>query len=192
MQTRTVVSALFTVAALLLWPGISRGVEALLADDAYTHSGSPNTNFGAAGVLFILNPTQKSFIKFDLATLPSGVTGLNVLKANLKLYLRAVTTGGSFDVKRVLGAWTESGITHNNAPSLGSTPEATVTVAASDINNFILIDLTTLVKDWIDGILANNGFALTPTGGSLNIGFNSKEDTSTSHEPRLEVVLGGL
>ena len=50
------------------------------------------------------------------------------------------------------------------------------------------MDLTALVKEWVDGTQPNDGVALVPIG-DVNLQFDSKEAKGTSHDPRLEIVL---
>ena len=58
------------------------------------------------------------------------------------------------------------------------------------------MDVTSIVKDWLDsrnGIEArhpNNGIAVKPSSGSsISVTFESKESTTTSHDPELNIVL---
>lgn len=170
--------------SVLSWPSISNAVEARLTDDAHTSSAQPNQNFGASPSLEITS-TQNTYIKFDLSPLPSGTVGSDVAKATLKIWVRRVTTTGSFDIRRVAGAWIEESITANTAPSLGAI-EATPTV--TEVRSFIVVELTQLVKDWLDGMLANNGIALVPVG-AIDVALDSKEDPRTGNEPMLHVTL---
>jgi hypothetical protein len=180
----------------LLWPGISSGVGAILTDDAYTSSSAATTNYGSAGTIAVADAihsssaTKKAYIKFSLSPLPAGIEGSNVAKATLKLFVSKVTKPGSFDVYAVTGSWSEGTITNEDAPSLATAPEVTgVPIGASSLDGFITIDLTEVVKDWIDGVLVNEGVALVPNGSGLVAEFKSKEGTSLSHEPQLEIVL---
>ncbi|MGZ3512940.1 MAG: DNRLRE domain-containing protein, partial [Thermodesulfobacteriota bacterium] len=82
---------LLTGMATLL-PNLSLAVEAILADDAYTYSGSKTTRYGAQAILSVRGAAggttlKKSFLKFDFSTLPAGTTGADVQKATLKLYV---------------------------------------------------------------------------------------------------------
>src|SRR5207237_369812 len=116
LRVKRLLTALLMVAVPLLRPGLSfAGVEARLGSDWYTDWGKPTSNFDNTATLNIVDPAQKSFIKFDLSTLPLGTTGTDVKKATLKLFVDKVTTNGSFEVKRVTGTWTEGSITHNTA-----------------------------------------------------------------------------
>lgn len=179
-----------SLALAAVMPASSYALEATLTDDASTVSSMPATNFGTKTALQI-SAGSKSYITFDLSTLPSGTVGADIAKATLKLYVNKVTTPGTFDLYRVAGAWTETGITASTAPALGSVEVVGTALALADQGNFITIDLTQLVRDWLDGVLANNGIALVPTGVSAM--FDSKENIQTSHEPSLHVAmeLGG-
>src|SRR5205814_1868611 len=63
-------------------------------------------------------------------------------------------------------------------------------VSVSSESSFVVIDVTQVVKDWLNGVLPNNGIVLVPSAGSsVDTEFDSKEDKDTSHEPRLEMVM---
>ena len=93
LRVKRLLTALLMVAVPLLRPGLSfAGVEARLSDDSYTDSGKPTSNFDGADTINIVDPSQRSFIRFDLCTtpsatcsptLPSGTTGADVKKATL-------------------------------------------------------------------------------------------------------------
>jgi hypothetical protein len=61
-------------------------------------------------------------------------------------------------------------------------------------SDFISIDVTTWVKAWVSGTLVNEGFQIEPGASvtTLNLYFDSKEATQTSHEPRLEIELSNV
>jgi hypothetical protein len=154
--------------------------------DAYTNTADPTTNFGAKTLLDVESPSQTTYIQFNLESIPAGFTG--VTKATLKLYVNAVTKAGSFNVDYVNGTWSEGTIDANNAPALGSTIAASVPLTTADKNQYILIDITAAVQAWLNGSQANVGIALV--GNSpLNTSFDSKENTTTSHPPELDVVF---
>src|SRR5208282_2367092 len=94
--------------------------------------------------------------------------------------------------------WTEDNLNGNNAPGCdpGTTPIA-VSFPTRTNNDFMMIDITPIVQYWYEYPNTNNGIglrALNPTtqaSGGINITFNSKEDTNTSHGPELEILLTG-
>src|ERR1700723_949859 len=89
--------------------------------DSYTNTVDPTTNYGSKTVLDVESASQTTYIQFNLSSIPSGYTGGNISQATLKLYVNAVTKGGSFNVDYVNGSWSESTIDANNAPAPGST-----------------------------------------------------------------------
>jgi hypothetical protein len=157
--------------------------------DSYTNTAAATTNYGAKTLLDV-ESSQTTFIQFDLSSIPASYTSADIAKATLKLYVNAVTTAGSFNVDYVNGAWTESKIDASNAPALGTTIAASVPLVTADKNQYILIDVTAAVQAWLSGT-ANDGIALV--GNSpLNASFDSKESTSTSHAPELDIVYAGI
>jgi hypothetical protein len=154
--------------------------------DSYTNTATPTKNLGAATTLDV-ESSQTTFIQFNLSSIPAGYTSSDITQATLKLYVNAVTTAGSFNVDYVNGTWTESTITANLAPALGTTIAASVPLTTADKNQYILINVTAAVQAWLSGI-ANDGIALV--GNSpVNASFDSKEATSTSHPPELDIVF---
>src|SRR5213594_892571 len=105
LRTTGLLTALLMMAGPLLRPGLSlAGAGTHLSDDAYIASDSPASNYGAAPSLVLQGPTSISFLKFDLSSLPAGITGADVQKATLKVFVDSVTSGGSVEVRRVTGA----------------------------------------------------------------------------------------
>ncbi len=164
--------------------------DGVLKDDTYTQTGTPNQNFGTNANLRVASGVN-SYLKFDLSNLPPGTSANDVANVTLRLWVNTVTTPGSFDIRRITGVWNESTLTSNTAPSLGSLEISGVTITAQDVDSFVTVDLTPLVKDWINGIVPNNGLAIVANAVNTNIRFDSKENGQTSHESRLEIRLKG-
>ena len=157
--------------------------------DAYTNSAAPTTNYGAATTLNV-ESTQTSYITFDLSSIPAGYTSANIAKASLKLYVNGVGTAGSFNVDYVEGAWNETTITASIPPTLGTTIAGSVSLTRSNVREYIIIDITTAVDAWLNGSQANDGIALV-ANGLLSASFDSKENTTFSHPPELDIVFLG-
>src|SRR5437870_501152 len=190
-----------TALLLLVIPQASFG-QAPVTDDAFVSSATPTSNNGTSPSLVVQAPGGKTLIKFDLSRIPTGavtapVTSSMVAKATMKLYVTAVTAQGTFDVYRVAGTWAEKTVTYNTAPVLG--PQLATGIAVSTTSKYVIVDVTQVVKDWLDCLnsscsigQANNGIILQPsTGSSISVTFESKESTTTSHDPELNVVLTG-
>jgi hypothetical protein len=155
--------------------------------DSYTNTADPTTNYGAAALLDFNGPTQISYIQFNLSSIP---TGASVSQATLKLYVNAVATAGSFNVDYVNGTWAESTIDASNAPSLGKTIASDVAITTADKNQYILVNVTSVVQAWLDGSETNNGIALV-ANSTFDASFDSKENTTTSHPAELDIAFAG-
>ena len=163
--------------------------DARLAADAYVSTGAPNANNQFAPSNHVGgNGNRRSFIRFDMATLPAGTPGSQVAKASLVLFADTAANGSAFDVMRVAGAWSESTLTNNSAPALGS---AVATAIPAATNTFVTVGVTALVGEWLDGVIPNNGIALVASASGTTIDFDSKENGNTSHQPRLDITLSG-
>jgi len=157
------------------------------AGDTYTNTAGSTTNYGAKTLLDVDGATQITYIQFNLASIP--VTA-SISQATLKLYVNTVTAAGSFNVDYVNGAWAESTIDASNAPALGAAIASDVAITTADKNQYILIDVTAAVQAWLSGSEANNGIALV-ANSKFNATFDSKENTTTSHPPELDIAFAG-
>ncbi len=71
----------------------------------------------------------------------------------MRLFVDAVSQGGSFDVYEIDQPWTENSLTFNTAPSLGVSASGgkPVAVSKSSLNQFVVVDITPLVQGWLSG-----------------------------------------
>ena len=169
-----------------------------LLKDSFVSSNSANGNNGGATTVKVAlasSVTSNTYLAFNKNTLPTGVTSAQVSRATLKFFANTVTVAGNFDVHRITQAWTESAITWTNKPAtvVYASGAGAVNLAGLAAANYVAIDVTQLVKDWIAGTANfDNGMMLTPSATTpVNVLFDSKESTGTSHGPVLEVELNG-
>ena len=158
--------------------------------DTFASNSTPRLNYGPS-IILVVQQGATSYLQFNLATLPAGA---HVQKATLRLFVDGVVKAGSFDVFQLNTAWSESTLTYNNAPSLGSSATGgnPKSVALTSYNQFILVDITSTVQGWVDGSLANNGVALAVAGDGRGVfSFDSKESLLTGNGPELEILLDG-
>src|SRR5207245_5428271 len=72
--------------------------------DTFVSSAFPTRNYVLSTIL-IVQPGVTSYLRFNLATLP---TGASVNKATLRLYVDAVAKSGTFDVYQLNSGWSEN------------------------------------------------------------------------------------
>jgi len=181
---------------LLLTAGIFG--QAVLVADSYTSATSANGNFGSNPTLTV-SANNAAYVKFILsATLMAVTKADDVAKATVKFYVSKVASTGKLDLYPVLAEWDEKMISANNAPAVGTLLLTTPQIGKDAQGNYLLIDITALVKQWLgDGqnALPNYGFALAPhqpdadTPQLADINLDSKENSQTSHDALLSVQL---
>jgi len=197
-QFATLLTLILTIAPFV---PRAQGTDALLLQDTYVDNGTPFQtfiNYGNSGDLRVFkNGTRsmRSFLKFSLDTLPPGTNAANVVQARLRLWVNSNTSVlGLVSITPITSSWDE--LTIRNVNSNGTVfgaPKLTG-VPINSSSDFVSIDVTTWVKAWLAGSLANEGFVIEANANvsSMDIYFDSKESSQTSHEPRLEVVLASI
>jgi PKD repeat protein len=143
--------------------------------DATAGEQNKNTNYGTNDTVRVRSQggsSFRAFLKFDLG----GLTG-TLASAKLRLFVTDESTNGG-NVYPVSSAWTETGLTWNNQPSLPGTSIASLGAVTAGTRKEV--DLGTSVGG--TGLVS-----LALSGGSSNLAaFGSREDASGS---RPELVL---
>lgn len=187
----------------------AHGATLLPTDDGFGYQGTPTiaqSENGFAPFLPVGATTSghgtSSALRFDLSSL--GLTAGQVSSATLDLFLVDTALTG-FGINPTpaqpltvnlfglgAGAWTESTLTYSNLPT--AVGAAYDSVAFTGFNQAVSFDVTELVKDWLDGTLANNGLSLLPNAavGSSMTGWVfatfSSSESMTASSPMLNVV----
>lgn len=170
----------------------AQALDAPLAADSHVSSQLPANNFGSLPTLNI-GGGSTALLRFDLAGLPAGTTAAKLVQANLVLWVNRVGIVGQVEVQSVRSAWSEAAVTGATAPVLGGLGSG-VSVPVTAANQFITVDVTALVKDWVTNPGANFGVAVVPSAAApaTVVFFDSKENTATGHVARLDMVLADL
>jgi Collagen triple helix repeat (20 copies) len=171
------------VGLALLATGAAEANDGAVAADTFVVSTSPSTNYGGLSNLRV-NSSSTTLIWFDLSSLPAGTTSSQIGKAVLRLYVNRVNTSGQVSVLPVTSAWSESTVTYATIPTLGA---AVASFTPTTAQQFVLIDVTSMVQGWITTPSSNFGVALTSATGDML--FDSKENDETSHVAHLDLTV---
>jgi hypothetical protein len=163
--------------------GAAYATEGVVVGDAYVNSAHPAINYGGLSNLYV-NSNGTALIQFDLSALPAGTTASQIGSATLKLYVNRVNTSGTVNVAPVTSLWSESAVTYNTLPSLGS---AVASFTPAVAQQYIVIDITSLVQEWVATPSSNFGVALSTTSG--DVVFDSKENDETGHAAHLDITV---
>jgi len=187
-------AALFAPIALFVLP-IHASAQAVVTDDAYVMT-TGSANFGKHPDLRV-SRGRTTYVKFQLPTLPPGANASTIQRATLQLFLGTVTAPGRLDVFAVQDAWDESTLTPGTAPPPAELITTTDVIPVDAQSHFLMIDVTSLVRQWIgDGsgrnAFPNQGVAISARLDGVDaadLAFDSKENSQTSHEPQLLLQL---
>ena len=114
-----------------------------------------------------------AYLKFGHSSIPSDAI---IGNAKLALYCTTIVDNGSVGICRALSSWTENVLTWNNRPG-GDIPVITSTPSGS--SQYWRIDVTSIVKEWIENGVENSDFYLEKFAPTL-VMCSSKEG---SHKP---------
>jgi hypothetical protein len=178
-----------TLACLIAATSLAVAQSIDVVKDTNVNLNAVNQVHGADETLLVRNVggggTRRSFLQFDLSTLPPGSV---VSKATMRVFVNSVATAGTVDVLPILGPWQEATVSAANAPTLGAVVSS-ADLSAADELHFRNIDITNLVRGWLATPATNFGLALVPGAGTVRVSLDSKESTTTSHAPELDLVL---
>jgi len=176
--------ALFSACVFLPLAAFAQSVP--LTQDSFVAQATA-ANYGTAATLKVGGAAaDQALVQFDLSTLPAGITAANVSKATLALFVTSVTAAGPVNISLANGAWAENTVNGYNAPVPGAAVASGVFVTAG--GSYLYVDATAAVQGWINGA-GNNGFIITPANGAVNVAFDAKESTTTSHPATLTISL---
>jgi hypothetical protein len=150
--------------------------------DSYVTSASPTTNFGTSTLLGVDNsPVETTYLKFDL----TPYAGRTVQSATLQLRSAGSGSTGTQNVRVVADdSWTETGITDNNNPALGTTSIGTLGPTTTNTNYSITLATTAVGAEL--GQQLSLGLNSSSSDG---LDLNSREVSSTA-APKLVLTLG--
>jgi hypothetical protein len=160
--------------------------------DSWVEAEYPNDNHGYDTSLRVKSDsrTRRSYLKFDLSSVPNGKT---ITSVKLYLYCTYADSNPSIQVyaHETDDSWDETSITWNNAPAVGS---LITSISIGGTGQYYCWDITPYGQTQYSGdkILSVVVKLLLddPTQNNPNLAryFASKENTGTSQDPYLEVI----
>ena len=170
--------------------------------DAHFSQWHPYENYGDSELLAVRSANvSDAFIRFDLSDIPLGS---QIIEARLDLQLVSATNANTLtiQVQRANRAWTESGLTWNDASSgqpwtgggASAVPEdrsdeiyASATISENTAG--FSLDVTELVRDWVQQGVQNNGLILHgESWGQVQYNLASRESAEASQRPLLTIT----
>ncbi|HLO27712.1 MAG TPA: DNRLRE domain-containing protein [Anaerolineales bacterium] len=176
-STRTSTPTPLSAATSTRTPTAAGGTLTFTASaDSYVESSNPGTNYGSATQIRVDgSPDVRSYLRFNIQGLSGTVTS-----ATLRVYANSAASSG-YDAHSVSdNTWTESGLTYNNAPPVGSVLGSSGSVSSG---TWTSVNITTYIT-------GNGTYNLgLTTSGSTALSLASRE--SGANAPQLIVQTQG-
>jgi len=167
-----------------------------IADSWVDGTAPTSTSGGSDPTLLVVDyaspRTARSFLEFDLSSIPSSAT---ILQATLRLFYDRCSFGPEevdVGVYEVTGSWSESNLSWNTHPTFSWVAEDVITMGCAEATNaYVQWDVTGLVQDWVSGSVPNHGIVVKASNelgerGGLLAWFGSRE-RATGQQPQLVV-----
>ena len=181
---------LITSALLLagFYPFATQAALAPVVADSFVATANPAANYGNLPN-FNIGGGAVSLLGFDLSSLPAGTQATDIAKATMNLWVNRVGIAGSVKFSPVTGAWAESTVTLGTAPTQGAPFAGPVAINRG--GNYVQVDVTNLVKQWVTTPSTNLGLIIEPdaSANTTAVIFDSKENPSTSHAAYIDIAL---
>jgi hypothetical protein len=170
----------------LLVPAAADAITLAVVDDTYTDLRSPRTLFGARPIVMVTADRRLGYARFDLSALPDDLSPFEVRKATLRFYVEDVAQPGRVSVHPVLEDWSERTLSAATALPFGAmVGQFQIRAEAND--KFVHLDVSEVVRAWVEARRTNFGLLLRLDRGSITI--NANESRRMSHPMVIEVAI---
>lgn len=175
--------------------------------DTYITGEFPNQNFGSLGEVQLSllrdGPFKNALVGFDLQAIPTSAI---VTEARLFLFSRNIFGEGRIplwvyglkrDWEELSATWRRASAdeTWEQSGAMGASDRDEVGIQGSFVDgpqiDYYEWDVRSLVQEWVNGTRRNDGFLVTPLGGTttfIKLGFYSREYREFALIPFLALV----
>lgn len=155
------------------------------SQDSSSLKGKLTVVTGKATTLAV-SAARKSYVLFDLNSLPSDVQQTDIASARLRVYFPATKKTGDISIHSVTTAWNETSTTVE--PSISISPIAIIPTVRVIAKKFTEVDVTNEVRAWRAGTNTNYGFGFVASG-LTNVLIGAKEGPGSGYPCELEVEI---
>jgi len=154
------------------------------------YSGRKFRNDSDKGTIFV-HHTRKGrqsigLAQFDLGPLPPDAS---IQRALLRIWISKLRQEGTLRFHDILAQWDEDAPPRSVLPPLGPVIHS-LPLTQNQQHTFLMVDVTSLVQDWLNSPSSNFGLALVSDEEDvLDVETDSKENRRTSHPMEIEVTI---
>ena len=129
---------------------------------------------------------RRSYIKFSI---PDSVPRYGITNAYLDLEKKS-GVDPTVRAYRCTSAWKSNSITWNNKPGYDTVYQSTTSALRSGSTTWYRMNVTNIVKRWLNGTYSNNGFVIKDINESDSTHWTTfySSDAISPHKPELRIV----
>jgi hypothetical protein len=143
------------------------------------------TSLNGSGTILPVSWTRTAFVRF--AVEETGLSEGAVEAARVTLYFPTVRKAGDMTLHVVTEPWEETFTgTARNHPAYAA-PFLTIPAASVISKQFVIIDVTSQVREWLANPGSNFGIAIVSPDGVVIATIGSKEGSASGYPPLLEI-----
>lgn len=181
----------FSQTTVTLYPDIDAGVR-----NALYYPEKVNDNYGTYSVNRAWAWTWsgqayywRTFIKFDLSSIPAGATITSAQFTMFGVNHNSSDKSNASYLERVTSDWTELGVTWATQPTVTTTGRISLAESSSSTQNYT-IDVSSFVQGWVNGDYSNYGlrFKIQSETSYTSMEFASSDHTDASKHPKLVIT----
>ena len=181
---------------IILQPKHNKGKDSFIYDFKSTQNYGEHPEFSSISWTNGGTPVNaRGLLEFDLSSIPHGAT---INSAKLSLYSFDSPSNGSHStlsgsnesvLNRLTSSWDENTVNWSNQPSFTIQNQVILAESTNEIQNYLDIDVTSLVQDMVDNPNNSFGFLLKLVTEDYYRAmiFASSDNTDSSLHPKLEV-----
>lgn len=191
MKIRHSLHRLLAAAVTCLTLNLAHGLTIPAAEDTSSGLGKQQnallTEKAGAATTLATSPRRTAFIRFEAGSYADVIPAIGVDKAWLMIYVADVEKPGALRVHAVTQDWTETVSGKVPAPTFAQAdPIATIPTESVQPKQFVLVDVTGQVKNWLSTPDSDFGFAIA-SDGTANVQLGAKDGPSKGYAAVLQI-----
>ena len=127
---------------------------------------------------------NKVLMKFDLSAY-AGDTATNAILKLYHFWHNPHNAAVPSELYAVTETWEESSWVFSDIVTYNTSSYVSPNIEHTTVDNWVEIDITTLVNEWLAGTTTNEGFIIIPNSETKLASFHSKDHSEASEHPHL-------
>lgn len=170
--------------------GVCLGLTIPISEDSSSSTVRTIAKVAGQSSSIPVSPARNGLIRFNVSHSGGIQSAVNLKHARLILYCCTVPTAGTVTINRITQDWSELFSEGKAAtPRFESNPITSIDLNSRSSKQFIVVDITEIVKDWFARPSNDYGVALVSGSGLPRATFGAKEGPGVGYPASLEIEI---